>query len=422
MMTLKMILVGAAVVALSWTITASQQDALPDGPGKEAMERVCSACHELDIAAGTRHTRAEWRVLVESMVSRGARATDEEIAAINEYLGTYVAVVNVNKAASAEIEAVLAIPAKVAEEIVRYRAEKGEFKDLESLKNVPGVDAESAGGAEETVSRSDNPRRGDRDENPSNHLLAAVLVPGLGAQTDWSAYGHDPGGQRYSPLTQINTQNVSKLKLAWQFGVDPAAADINPATQVLPATEAVPIVVGGVLYTPIAPSSILALESNTGREVWRHELGRARAPTRGVTYWPGDRTAAPRILAGTSDGRLIALDAKTGKLVPGFGKEGAIDLRVGVTEKFPDAPYRMSSPGVIYRNLIITGAAGKEGEPTGPAMDVRAWDLQSGKLVWTFHTIPHPGEAGYDTWPKDYWVTAGTPAHWGLQPWTSREA
>jgi len=245
-------------------------------------------------------------------------------------------------------------------------------------------------------------------------LLAAVVVPGLGAQTDWSAYGHDPGGQRYSPLTQITTQNVSKLKLAWQFGIDPAAADINPATQVLPSTEAVPIVVGGVLYTPIAPSSILALESNTGREVWRHELGRARAPTRGVTYWAGDRTSAPRILAGTSDGRLIALDAKTGKLVPGFGKEGAIDLRVGVTEKFPDAPYRMSSPGVIYRNLIITGAAGKEGEPTGPAMDVRAWDLQSGKLVWTFHTIPHPGEAGYDTWPKDYWVTAGTPAHWGL--------
>jgi len=140
-MTLKMILVGAAAVAASWTATASQQEALPDGPGKEAMERVCSACHELDIAAGTRHTRAEWRVLVESMVSRGARATDEEIAAINDYLGTYVAVVNVNKAAAPEIEAVLAIPAKVAEEIVRYRGEKGEFKDLESLKNVPGVDA-----------------------------------------------------------------------------------------------------------------------------------------------------------------------------------------------------------------------------------------------------------------------------------------
>jgi glucose dehydrogenase len=244
-------------------------------------------------------------------------------------------------------------------------------------------------------------------------LVLVVVVPVLYAQTDWPTYGRDPAGQRYSPLTQINTQNVSKLKLAWQYGIDPAAADLNPATTVLPATEAVPIVVGGILYTPVAPSSILALESNTGREIWKHELGRSRAPTRGVTYWSGDKDAGPRILAGTSDGRLIALDAMTGKLVPGFGNDGVIDLKVGVSEKFPDQPYRMSSPGVIYRNLIITGAAGKEGDAEGPAMDVRAWDLQTGKLTWTFHTIPHPGELGYETWPKDYWVTAGTPAQWG---------
>jgi len=110
---------------------------------------------------------------------------------------------------------------------------------------------------------------------------------------------------------------------------------------------------------------------------------------------------------------LIALNAKTGKLVPGFGKQGIVDLRAGVTEKFPDAPYHMSTPGVIYRNLIITGAQGKEDDPDGPAMDVRAWDLRTGMLVWTFHTIPHPGEAGYETWPKDTWMTAGSPANWG---------
>ena len=246
-------------------------------------------------------------------------------------------------------------------------------------------------------------------------IVALVLLgPVLAAQSDWPAFGHDAGGQRYSPLTQINTRNVSRLKLAWQYGIDPAAADVNPATTVLPATEAVPIVVGGLLYTPIAPSSILALDPATGQEVWKHELGRPRAPTRGVTYWPGDRTAGPRILAGTSDGRLIALDAKTGRLVPGFGKDGAIDLKVGVSEKFPDKPYRMSSPGAIYKNLIITGAAGQEGDAEGPSMDVRAWDLHNGRLVWTFHTIPHPGEFGYDSWPKDYWQTAGTPANWGV--------
>ena len=109
----------------------------------------------------------------------------------------------------------------------------------------------------------------------------------------------------------------------------------------------------------------------------------------------------------------IALNAKTGKLVPGFGNEGVVDLRAGVTDKFPGAPYHMSSPGAIYRNLIITGAQGKEDDPDGPAMDVRAWDLRTGKLVWTFHTIPHPGEPGYETWPKDNWITAGSPANWG---------
>jgi competence ComEA-like helix-hairpin-helix protein len=95
----------------------------------------------LDIATETRHSRTEWRLIVESMVNRGARATDEEIAAINDYLGTYVAVVNVNRAPSQEIAAVLAIPSKQADEIVRYRVEKGDFKDLETLKSVPGVDA-----------------------------------------------------------------------------------------------------------------------------------------------------------------------------------------------------------------------------------------------------------------------------------------
>lgn len=245
-------------------------------------------------------------------------------------------------------------------------------------------------------------------------LLCALTGSLVFAQTDWPGYGHDAGGQRYSPLTQIDTTNVSRLKRVWQYGVDPGAATVNPATQILPATEAVPLVADGLLYAPIAPSAIVALEPHTGQEVWKYELGRTRAPTRGLTFWRGDAADPSRILAGTSDGKLIALNAKSGKLVTTFGNGGALDLRVGVTDKFPDAPYRMSSPGAIYRNLIITGAAGKEGEPEGPAMDVRAWDVRTGRLAWTFHTIPHPGEAGYDSWPPDYWVKAGTPALWGM--------
>jgi glucose dehydrogenase len=242
-------------------------------------------------------------------------------------------------------------------------------------------------------------------------LLAGLFAPVAYCQTDWPAYGYDQSGQRYSPLKQIDTANVSKLRKAWQYGVTSDAA--NAATQGPPGTEAVPIMIDGMLYTPTVNHAIVALEPESGEEIWKFDLSKANATLRGLTYWPGDKDNPPAILAGTSEGRLIALNAKTGKLVPGFGKEGVVDLRAGVTEKFPTAPYHMSSPGVIYNNLIITGAQGKEDDPDGPAMDVRAWDLRTGKLVWTFHTIPHPGEAGYETWPKDNWMAAGSPANWG---------
>ena len=240
-----------------------------------------------------------------------------------------------------------------------------------------------------------------------------MMAMGLYGQADWPLYAHDAAAQRYSPLAQINRKNVAKLKLAWQYGVDPRGIDLSAGTRALTSTEAVPIVVGGVLYTPTVHHTIVALDPETGQEIWKYELGQTAAPLRGVTYWQGDRQSPAQILAGLSDGRLIALNAKTGKLVPGFGNEGAINLRAGVADKFPKAAYHMASPGMVYRNLIITGAQGKEDDAEGPAMDVRAWDLHSGRLVWTFHTIPHPGEAEYGTWPKDYWETAGTPANWG---------
>ena len=244
-------------------------------------------------------------------------------------------------------------------------------------------------------------------------IIGVAAATSVFGQNDWPIYGHDAGGQRYSPLTQVNTGNVSKLKLAWQYGIDVAGVDNSPANRVLSGTEAVPIMVNGTLYAPTVHRSIVALDPETGRELWKYDLGKVAAPLRGVTYWQGDKQSPTQILAGTSDGHLLAINAKTGKLVPGFGVEGVVDLRVGVAEKFPDAAYHMASPGIIYRNLIITGAQGKEDDPDGPAMDVRAWDLHSGKLVWTFHTIPHPGEPGYETWPKDNWTTAGSPANWG---------
>ena len=132
--------VFAAALALPLTVLRGQ-DPLPDGPGKPVVVRVCGACHDLDTATGARHTRNEWRAVVESMIDRGAKASDEEIVAITGYLTAYVGLVNVNKAAATEIETVLAIPAAQAAAIADYRAAHGEFKDLDALKRVPGIDA-----------------------------------------------------------------------------------------------------------------------------------------------------------------------------------------------------------------------------------------------------------------------------------------
>lgn len=239
---------------------------------------------------------------------------------------------------------------------------------------------------------------------------ASLIGQSASRSAGWETYNGDPQGRRFSPLTQVNRQNVSRLRLAWQYGVRPSAST-NP--NVTSRSQAIPIVVGGVLYTPTGDRSIVALDPATGKEVWKHELGEAGAPTRGVSYWPGDRTHVPLILAGTTDGRLRALDAKTGMPVTSFGDAGFINLRAGVADRFPNMPVTLPSPGIVYRNLIITGSRGQEDNPDGPAPDVRAWDLRTGKLAWTFHTIPHPGEPGSDTWPADYWKTAGSPGNWG---------
>jgi quinoprotein glucose dehydrogenase len=221
---------------------------------------------------------------------------------------------------------------------------------------------------------------------------ASLYTQTASRSAEWATYSGGAEGQRYSPLSQINTKNVSGLKLAWQYGVPAAGVPVKSVGR----SQAIPIFVRGVLYTSTTQRTIVALNPATGDEIWKYELEKGGAPNRGVSYWAGEGRLSGRILAGTSDGRLLALDAGTGKPVPTFGDQGAIDLRAGVAEKFPKMPYSMASPGIIYRNLIITGAQGQEDNPEGPAMDVRAWDVRTGKLIWTFHTIPHPGEPGYE--------------------------
>ena len=283
-------------------------------------------------------------------------------------------------------------------------------------------------------------------------LVLTILgsAPFLSAQTDWPAYGHDPGGMRYSPLKQITSKNVAKLELAWTFDTQapvtqaPAAApagqanpyEAGPAGSAGPAapggaaaarrarraaargprprrSESTPLVVNGVMYLCTPYNRVVALEPETGKKIWEYE-GQHTPAMRGIAYWAGDKDLPPQIVFATADGWLISLNAKTGKLVPGFGNEGMVNLRPGVADKFPDAMYGLSSPPSIYKDIIITGAHTQESPSLGPSGDVRGWDVRTGKLLWTFHTIPRPGEPNHDAWTGDQWVDRSGANPWGI--------
>lgn len=270
-------------------------------------------------------------------------------------------------------------------------------------------------------------------------FIASSVICAATASGDWPTYGHDAGGQRYSPLEQINTSNVSRLQIVWSYSMKPAAtpgAASSPAAESAQAaaenagpfprrrgrfasSEATPLVVRGLMYLSTPYRRIVALKPETGEEVWVYEVpGPGQPSLRGVEYWPGDREHGPRILFGTRDGRLIALDALTGRPAQSFGKEGILDLKtpevVANLPSSPTAQYGLTSPPLVYRNLVITGSAVQESPARGPAGDVRAWDARSGKLVWTFHTVPRPGEFGHDTWKNQSWRERSGVNVWGF--------
>src|SRR5437868_12464548 len=156
--------------------------------------------------------------------------------------------------------------------------------------------------------------------------------------------------------------------------------------------ECTPLVVDGVMYITTAFNVLIALESESGRELWRFDpkLDKEKAHnhfiSRGSAWWSNGKSHV--IFMGTSDGRLFAINAGTGKPVESFGERGSIDLHVGVAERYRDHMFGMSSPPAIYENLVICGSLTADGEPQGPNGDVRAFDAHTGKLVWTFHTVP----------------------------------
>jgi quinoprotein glucose dehydrogenase len=229
--------------------------------------------------------------------------------------------------------------------------------------------------------------------------LAAYAAPG----TDWVSYGHDAGGGRFSPLSQITPDNVSKLGVAWTYHMNPTPG-ANPGGRI-PTSTTTPLVVKNVMYLGTPYGRVVALDATTGKQIWAYQLpGTDQPPFRGLGYWPGDRAHRPRIIFGSAQGKLIALEASTGSPARGFGTDGIVDTKTPeIMNGLPNAYYGYSSPPDIYKNLAIIGSRVQEAPSKGAAGDVRAWNIVTGKLAWTFHSIPRPGEKFHETWEDDGW-------------------
>ncbi len=212
----------------------------------------------------------------------------------------------------------------------------------------------------------------------------------------WTGYGNGPDNSRYFASKRIDKSNVNQLQVAWTY----------------PHGETVtsPIVVRGVAYGRGRNGSIVAVDARSGKELWVRENMNGMT-NRGMMYWESGRDQ--RLIFAMTD-LLQELDAKTGKSIMSFGTNGVVDLRVGIDGRDPATVGGMQSqvPGEVFENLIILGSAPGEGYMSPPG-DIRAYDVLTGKLVWTFHTVPRPGEFGYDTWPKDARKYIGGTNNWG---------
>jgi quinoprotein glucose dehydrogenase len=248
----------------------------------------------------------------------------------------------------------------------------------------------------------------------SRNSLASLLLAGLlltsglqgqtkEAHTTWSDYGGAADSAQYSALRQINRSNVKDLQVAWTYPTgDGAKYAFNP------------LIADGLMYVLAKNNSIVALDAATGKEVWVHATDPKTTliTNRGINYWQS-RDGSDRRLLFAVNNFLQAIDAHTGSPIPSFGKNGRVDLKEGL-RRDPNSIALVQSltPGKVFDNLIILGSATNQEYDSAPG-DIRAYDVRTGKLAWTFHTIPHEGEFGYDTWPKDAWKTIGGANAWG---------
>ena len=229
--------------------------------------------------------------------------------------------------------------------------------------------------------------------------------------TSWSVYLGDNTSSHYSSLEYINRSNVAELELAWTFSTHDA--DTSGRTQI----QCNPIVVDTVLYGTSPRLAVFALHATTGEELWTFDPFEAgavlegRGINRGVAYWEGDADHAPRIMM-VAGARLFALDAAAGRPIADFGEDGSVDLRQGLDRDVTGLSVTARTPGIIFRHLLIQGSSLSEGIRSAPG-HIRAYDLRTGDIEWIFHTIPHPGEFGYETWPEEAYTYSG-----GANAWT----
>jgi quinoprotein glucose dehydrogenase len=224
---------------------------------------------------------------------------------------------------------------------------------------------------------------------------------------EWRIYGGGSDSIRYSRLGQITPQNVGRLQVAWRFD----SGDEFDGSEM----QCNPVIVDGVLYATTPKLRVVALDAATGAPRWSFNPFEGKAVfhktrNRGVTYWADRDGAGARIFVAAMH-YLYALDAHTGKPIPGFGDGGRIDLRENLGRDPQFQSISASTPGILYKDLLILGSIVSEDLPAAPG-HIRAYDVRTGELRWIFHTIPHPGEFGYETWPPDAWKYIGGANNW----------
>jgi len=243
-------------------------------------------------------------------------------------------------------------------------------------------------------------------------LLLLILASPASAQKrtapagfdSWDRFGGSPGNIHYSSLKQIHRGNVANLKVAWTYDTGDAFQGSEMQCQ--------PIVVDGVLYATTPKLRVIALDAATGKLLWSYDPWDGKQHSgrrsRGLSYWTDGKQSR---IFGSAGIYLFSLNAKTGQPDDGFGKQGRIDLREGLGRAVDRFSISSTTPGPIYKDMLIVPTLTGEAHPSGPG-DIRAYDVRTGKIRWSFRTIPRPGEFGYDTWPKDAWQHTGGANNW----------